>query len=145
MVIKMAKLTQPNLTIKLNSDNNKKRDVRASVTLTLTNAEKQLLQQFPGSKVRVSCKLYGKDVGEDSGLNGGDDPLEITLLYSDTTKSELLHFDWAGSRAVDSDLLDEDDQFQDEIVAKFSAKFKNLPVIANPIIPVQSPKVSGSF
>ena len=96
--------------------------------------------QALGGKYRLKCHIWGKDVGEDSGTTGANDDLfELGHRWINTDGIQTF-----GPEDVASSSLDEDDQFQDEIIARFTCKPGPILLLGQ-ATPVNSPKVTGSF
>ena len=95
-------------------------------------------------KYKLRCQIWGKDEGEDAGqLNGDNDELNIPYkakwISGDITKEFL----WDD---VSSNALDEDDHFQDEIIAHFTCAPQNTGlVLFTSATPKFSNTVRGSF
>jgi hypothetical protein len=128
----MAKLTIPNLSIKLISGTNNA-DVTATVLSTLTPFEKALVDTL-GLKFKLKCKLWG----EDSGFNGEDDE-----LYSFGSKTITQSGPSTFKATINRSTLDEDSVGNDEIYAKFTLQS------TEPLFPfgtsAKSPVISGDF
>lgn len=135
----MPILSNPTLKIELNSTDNSRRNITATVKVTFSDGEKAAMQAL-GGRYRLRCKIWGKDEGEDSGLNGSNDELDIPITgqWADKTETHTFFATPLTSK------LDEDDQFQDEIIARFSCVPQASLVLGN-ATSVNSPKVSGSF
>ena len=135
----MPTLSNPTLQIQLDSTNNAKRKLIATVNVTFS-ANEQAAMQALDSKHTLRCRIWGKDEGEDSGLNGGNDDLFQLADAQQINTNGVKTF----TDSVPSEKLDEDDQFQDEIIARFTC----LPggkMTFSPSTSVNSPKVSGNF
>ena len=102
--------------------------------------------QALGGNYRLRCHIWGKDIGEDSGLNGSNDPLyenDPALAKGKWITTDGIHTVF-NNTSVDTASLDEDDTFQDEIIARFSCVPNSNMVLGNATA-VSSPKVSGNF
>lgn len=135
----MPTLSNPTLEIKLDSTNNTKRIVTATVNVTFTANEKAAMQAL-GSQHTLKCHIWGKDKGEDSGTTGANDYL---FHLNDAQKIDTNGVKTFTDKVNSSD-LDEDDQFQDEIIARFTCR-PGLKMTFSPSTSISSPKVSGSF
>jgi hypothetical protein len=137
----MPKLDNPLLDIKVVAGS-QKRIIKATVDVHFSDQEMQFMKLF-SSKYRLRCQMVGKDKGEDSGLNGGNDAL-FWLKSKDINKTGQYEFLEEFSSNDPNHDLDEDDQFEDEIIAAFDCRPLTSFSLAK-VGPIHSSKVSGSF
>ncbi|MDA7417016.1 hypothetical protein PGB34_11620 [Xenophilus arseniciresistens] len=128
----MPTLSNPNLRITLISGTSKAK-VDATVRVNFDAFEEALIKQL-GLKFRLGCRIWG----EDSGLTGADDS-----LFSIASQTVTADGNFAFSRTVDRDSLDEDWVGNDEIYARFSCQSTtpSFPLAAS----VRSAAVTGDF
>lgn len=137
----MPKLTERTLVV-ANIPNTSNVIITAEVTATFTNQEKQFMDLFK-VKYKLRCQVWGKDEGEDAGqLNGDNDPLDIPYKAIWISGNFTKKFIWDD---VPSRKLDEDDFFQDEIIARFTCTPQNTGLLLSAATPKFSNTVRGSF
>ncbi len=127
----MPSLSSAKLSITLGSGS-QNADVTATVTVSLTEFDKQLVKL--GLKFKLKCKLRGAD----SGLNGADDD-----LFQFPTKTVTAAGTFTFKATVSRDTLDEDWEGNDEIYARFTLQSAEaiLPFVTSK----NSPEISGNF
>ncbi|MEO8152426.1 MAG: hypothetical protein ABI605_05100 [Rhizobacter sp.] len=115
----MPTLSNPKLKIQSTSGSNQMK-VTTTVTVQFSAAEENIIKILS-----LKCKLASRVWGEDSGFNGGDDPL-FSLATKTITKNGTYEF----VRSVDRSLLDEDWEGNDELYARFALNAVAFPMSA---------------
>ena len=115
----MPNLINPKLKIQSTSGSNQMK-VTTTVTVSFDATEENIIKVL-GLKCKLACRVWS----EDSGFNGGDDPL-FSLATKTITKDGTYEF----VRMVDRSLLDEDWEGNDELYAKFALNAVSFPMSA---------------
>ena len=116
----MPVLSNPKLKIQSTSGSSQMK-VTTSVTVAFSAAEKHIIEVLS-----LKFKLASRVWGEDSGFNGGDDP-----LFSLATKTINKGGNYEFVRHVNRDLLDEDWEGNDELYARFALNAVAFPMSAS--------------
>ena len=133
----MPTLSNPELNITLDTGHTDTAIVTASVDVTFTEQEKEVMTAFPSVNYLTTCKLWGAD----SGFTGADDGL--AQLGNAVIRSDQAALPF--SRNLSRGGLNEDSG-DDEIYARFTCvPGEDTPFVLKSATPVNSAEVTGSF